>query len=459
MIPYYKLFVKFHTWFSAVAYGTIGSAKTDRFFQESFRKIRYTCKIDLMSRIMRIFLAVLGVASLVFVARMTIFKPSQAPTYQTARVERGTIVSTVSASGQVLSANTLTITTSGTGVVREVLVKDGDQVVSGQKIAEVELDSAGQQKNASAWSSYLSAKNSLDSAKVSMYSLQSDMFTKWKTYIDLATNSTYQNADSTPNTTNRVLTPFAIAQDDWLAAEAKYKNQQAVISQSQAAMSAAWASYQASSPVVAAPMAGTVGNITIVKGLVLSGTTAITIAVIQSDALPIATFNISEVDVSRVRPGQKATMTLDSILGKTFTGVVKTVDRIGQVTSGVTNYPVLVQFDTKTPEILPNMAATVSIIIESRDNVLTVPTGSLLTQNGQTMVRVLRNGQVTQMTVETGIASTSDTEIVNGVSEGDTVVTGVVSSGTGNSSPSLFSGGFRTGGSGGALRPGGMGGR
>lgn len=407
---------------------------------------------------MRIFLAVLGVASLVFLARMTVFKPSKTPTYQTVKVERGPIVSTVSASGQVLSSNTLTIPTSATGVVREVFVKDRDQVVSGQKIAEVELDSAGQQKNTSAWSSYLSAKNSLDSAKVSLFSLQSDMFTKWKTYIDLATNSTYQNADSTPNTTNRVLTPFAIAQDDWLAAEAKYKNQQAVISQSQAAVAAAWASYQASSPVILASMAGTVGNITILKGLVLSGTSATTVAVIQSDSLPMASFNISEVDVSRVLPGQKATISLDSLSGKTFAGTVETVDRIGIVTSNVTNYPAIIQFITKAKELLPNMSATVAIITNQKDNVLLVPSGAVITQNGQTVVRVIKNGTLTESAVETGLSSSTQTEIVSGVSEGDEVVTGIVTQGSQTSTTSPFSGGFRTGGGGGALRPGGFGG-
>lgn len=389
---------------------------------------------------------VLAVISLVFVGRKTVFAPKQAAQYQTSKAERGSIVSTITASGQVLSSNNLTITTSATGVVREVLVKDGDQVVSGQTIAEVDLDSAGQQKSMSAWSSYLSAKNSLDSANVSLFTLQSDMFSKWKTYTDLATNSTYENADGSPNTTNRALAPFVIAQDDWFAAEAKYKNQQAVISQSQAALSSAWASYRAASPDITAPMAGTIGNVTILKGLVLSGTAGTNVAVIQSDNLPMATFNISEIDVSSVLPGQKATITLDSLTGKTFAGTVETVDRIGTVTSNVTNYPVIVRFDTKAKELLPNMSATVAIITNQKDNALLVPSSAVITQNGQSVVRILKNGTVTESAVETGLSSSTQTEIVSGVSEGDEVVTGTVSTGSQSSSASPFS---RTGGFGG----------
>jgi len=417
-----------------------------------------------MNKFLYVFFGILAIAGIVFIGQKTIFKPNQKAQYQSAKVERGAIVSTVSASGQVLSSNALTITTSATGVVKNVFVKDGDQVVSGQKIAEIELDSSGQQKNASAWSSYLSAKTSLDSANASLYTLQSDMFSKWKTYTDLATNSTYQNADGSPRIEQRVLPQFTTAQDDWFAAEAKYKNQQVVISQAQAAVSATWASYQASSSIIPAPMAGTVGNITIVKGLVLassSTSTSQTVAVIQSDNLPIASFNISEVDVSHVLPGQKATITLDSISGKTFTGIVETVDRIGIVTSGVTNYPAVIQFDTKTRELLPNMSATASIIVDQKDNVLLVPSGAVNTQNGQHVVRILKNGNVSEVGVEIGLTSNTQTEIVSGVSEGDDVVTGTVTQGRQTSGASPFSGGLRPGGfggGGGALRPGGFGG-
>jgi len=417
-----------------------------------------------MNKFLYVFFGILAIAGIVFIGQKTIFKPNQKAQYQSAKVERGAIVSTMSASGQVLSSNALTITTSATGVVKNVFVKDGDQVVSGQKIAEIELDSSGQQKNASAWSSYLSAKTSLDSANASLYTLQSDMFSKWKTYTDLATNSTYQNADGSPRIEQRVLPQFTTAQDDWFAAEAKYKNQQVVISQAQAAVSATWASYQASSSIIPAPMAGTVGNITIVKGLVLassSTSTSQTVAVIQSDNLPIASFNISEVDVSHVLPGQKATITLDSISGKTFTGTVETVDRIGIVTSGVTNYPAVIQFDTKTRELLPNMSATASIIVDQKDNVLLVPSGAVNTQNGQHVVRILKNGNVSEVGVEIGLTSNTQTEIVLGVSEGDDVVTGTVTQGRQTSGASPFSGGLRPGGfggGGGALRPGGFGG-
>lgn len=392
---------------------------------------------------------------------------SQKPQYQTARVEKGTIVSSISASGQMITANLMTISTNASGIVKQVFVKDGDPVVSGQKIAELELDASGQQKNAQAWSSYLSAKSTLDSANTALYTLQSDMFTKWKKFDDLAQNSTYQNPDGSPNLANRNLTDFTTVQDDWLAAESKYRNQQAVISQTQAALGSSWASYQLSSPTITAPMSGTINNITIVPGMILNSSTTTsstgqtqtngqTMAVVQNEgSLPLVSFNISEVDVVNVKTGQKATITLDSIPGKTFTGKVLTVDRIGQVTSGVTNYPVIIQFDTTSPQILPNMTATAKIITDTKDNILVVPSSAVRSTGGQSSVRVLKNGQLTEVSVETGLASDTQTEILSGLSEGEEVVIGTINS-TAQQGGSSFGGGF--GGSG-ALRPGGFGGR
>src|SRR3989304_2248257 len=85
--------------------------------------------------------------------------------YQTSKVEKGTIVSTVSASGQVLTTNTLSITTEASGVVKKVYVKDGDKVIAGQKLAEITLDTAGLEKNAAAYASYISAQNGVNSAR------------------------------------------------------------------------------------------------------------------------------------------------------------------------------------------------------------------------------------------------------------------------------------------------------
>ncbi len=380
--------------------------------------------------------------------------------YQTTKAQRDTVISTVAASGQILTTNNVSLSTNASGVVKTVFVSDGATVAAGDKIMEISLDQDGQIKNAQTYASYLSAKNSLDSASATQYSLQSDMFTKWKTYTALATTSTYQNSDGSPNNNNRTLPEFHTTQDDWLAAEAKYKNQQAVIVQAQAAVNSTWLSYQQSAAVIAAPIAGTISNITYVPGMVLGSTTTTTagitsqqaqrVAVIKNNGTPLSTVNVSEIDVYKIKPGQKVTITLDSIPGKTFTGKVMSVDRIGAVSSGVTNYPVVIQLDVASEQILPNMAVSANIIVDTKDNVLVVPSAAVQTQTDQSTVRILRNGQPQSVTVEVGISSDTKTEITSGLSEGDEVVTGTQSQNTSTqTTTSPFGGGLRFGGFGG----------
>ncbi len=136
------------------------------------------------------------------------------------------------------------------------------------------------------------------------------MFSKWKTFYNLATSSTYQNADGTPNEVNRALPDFHIAQKDWLAAEAKYKNQTLVVNQAQSSLENAWITYQLSSPVITAPSAGTLSSINITHGMVLgSQTSPFRVAVIQKETKPLISVNLTEIDVPKVKIGQKASVT------------------------------------------------------------------------------------------------------------------------------------------------------
>jgi len=353
---------------------------------------------------------------------------------QVATVEKGTIISSVSASGTILTANTLSITTNATGVVKKVYVKDGDTVAKGQKLAEIELDFTGMQKNTSAYASYQTAVNSLSTAKNSLRSSESSLA---KTYDEIKGHDTDESL-----TMKETRTKAEVAKDNSYLGVINAQNN----------LTSSLLSYQASSPVIYAPNSGKVENITIVEGMALSssnttsdssnGSSGQRIAVIKTKGMPLATFNISEVDVSRVTQRQKATITLDSISNKTFTGKVVSVDKIGTTSNGVTNYPVVIQLDTEASDILPNMAATANIILQSKDNVLLVPSSAITTSNGQSAVGVIKGGQEQIVNVEIGISSDSQVEITSGLTEGDMVITGTTVTGATQSGGQSPFGGF-----------------
>jgi RND family efflux transporter MFP subunit len=393
----------------------------------------------------RVFAFVAVMAILVIGLRALASRKNTQNQYQTAKVEKGTIVSTISASGKVLTTSILDINTQASGVVAKVYVKDGDKVYSGQALAEVTLDSNGQQRNAQLWASYLSAKSSLSSANTSIYTLQSSMFAANQKFINDAVARGLTTDD-----------PTYIQEDaDWKAAEAKYINQETAIKQAQASLTSALLNYQEASPTIRAPFAGTISNVELVEGMVLNTSSSETtttssqrVAVIKSESNPIISVSLSEIDVPNVKVGQKATVTFDSIPDKTFTGVVATVDRIGSTSNNVTGYGVNIKLDSMSDEILPNMAVSANIITDSKTDVLLVPSSAVLTQGSETVARVLRNGSEIDVPVETGISSDTQIEITSGLSEGEEVITGTVVTTNSTSQTRSVFGGF----GGGAVR-------
>jgi len=381
----------------------------------------------------------------------------QTTQYQTSQAAKGTLIVTVTGSGQVSTANNGTISTLATGVVSKTYVKDGDQVKAGDKIAEIDLDLQGQQNAQQALSSYQSAKNNVESAQANMYSTQSTMFTNWDAFMKIAQNGTYQYEDGSPNNINRALPEFHIAQDNWLAGEAKYKAQQNVVYQAQTALSAAWSSYQQTSPTIYAPISGTVSGFSLQVGSVIVASTntsnsaqsATKIASVKTEALPTVSINLTEIDIPKIKLGNKATVTFDAFPDKTYTGQVISIDTAGVVSSGVTSYPTVIKLDTASNTILPNMAASASIITDTKNDVLLVPSSSIKKQtDGTSYVEVLKKEKPVQITVEAGLSSDTQTEIISGLNEGDVVITSTISStktgqatNTGSSPFSSFGGG------------------
>ncbi len=378
--------------------------------------------------------------------------------YQTAKVERGKLVVSVSESGQVQVANQLNVTTQATGVVAQVYVSNGEYVTAGQNIATINLDQAGQQREASARASYLSAKNTLLSANASSFTLQADMFDKWDTFKKLAESGDFDTNDE------RALPQFHIAEKEWLAAEAKFKNQGAVISQAQAQITSAWLSYQAAAATITAPIEGKISNLVIVPGITIEnqnelGSSSQTVVSIESGGTPVITVNLSEIDVLKVKEKDKAKVTFDALPNKEFEGKVAGINRTGIVSSGVTTYPGTIVMDKKSNEILPNMSATVEIITETRDNVLLIPSAAIGTQNGRSFVRVRSRGAVRVVPVVTGASSETKVEIVSGLSEGDEIIVGTARDEQGESTSPFRLAPFGGGGAGretGSLRHGGF---
>jgi len=412
--------------------------------------------------------------------------------YQTAQAAKGTLIISVSASGNAAGANTATVTTQATGVVSHIYVSNGDTVQAGEKIADITPDVSSQQRQAQAYATYLTALNTSQNAGINQVESQATLekdraailsaasaVTAMQNNVNTSQSNPATKQAYTQNDIDAINSALTSARETFTADESKYNNSGTSISAGSSSVTSAWLAYQQTLPVVTAPITGTINDISLQEGVIVSninGTTSSssttstssssnttsqsqTVALINTSGTPQVTVNLSEVDVPNVTIGDRATLTFTAYSGKTFTGKVTSINTAGSVSSGVTTYPTIITLDDPTAKIFPNMSVTANIITKTSDNVLLVPVAAVQNSNGASYVRELKNGVVTQVPVTVGDSSTSDTEVTSGISEGESVITSIIlpTTTSGSSGTSIFSGitGGRGGGFGGGAAAGG----
>jgi RND family efflux transporter MFP subunit len=220
---------------------------------------------------------------------------------------------------------------------------------------------------------------------------------------------------------------------------------------------------------VRAPIDGVAAAVNVQKGDPAS-TGTIVVSLITTKQM--AEISLNEVDVAKIKVGQKATLSLDAVPDLEITGVVSQIDSLGTVSQGVVTYDVKIGFDTQDDRIKPGMSVSASIITEVRPDVLTVPNSAVKSANGANYVLMLDNvpaGETSMTTtaaarrqaVQTGLADETQTEITGGLNEGDMVVTksttGAATNGA-SSSTTQNRGGVGIPGVGGGIRLPGVGG-
>jgi multidrug efflux pump subunit AcrA (membrane-fusion protein) len=160
----------------------------------------------------------------------------------------------------------------------------------------------------------------------------------------------------------------------------------------------------------------------------------------------------TETDAPKVHVGQDATITLDALTGKTFTGKILSLDTNQTVVSNVVTYYAKVGFDAASPSIKPGMTASVAVVLDKRDDVVTLPTSAVPSSGTSATVTVRgSDGKDVSRSITIGLRGDSAVEITAGLSAGDKVVET-------SSAASATSSGFPGGGSG-PPGGGGLGGR
>ena len=341
---------------------------------------------------------------------------TQATHYLSARVSRQTVADRIDATGRVAPAHLLSLAfstgsgggsggggsggtvsvASGQQVVRTVSVHAGQQVRSGQVLAQ--LDDSQQQQQLTVAQAQLAAAQARAAEPVPTVPPAPGR----------AGGGTGQDG-STSTVTTRAQNAAAVAQ-----AEAEVANAQAAVDATR----------------LVAPADGVVTAVNVGTGL---PPTAGQAAVEERSTAMLVQASVSELDVPNIRGGQTVQVTFPALSVTTAGAVASAPTQANEApgnaaaaaTTAVT-FPVQITIPHPPTGLLPGMSAGVSITVAERQNVLAVPTSAIGGGADNPTVQVLLAGRPSDRQVTVGLSTNGLTEIVTGLREGETVVTGVV---------------------------------
>jgi RND family efflux transporter MFP subunit len=237
--------------------------------------------------------------------------------------------------------------------------------------------------------------------------------------------ASYQNTDQQLNTAVTNLYQLLVSPNpsDLASAEANVRTAQAAVN----------------SLSITAPFTGEVTSINYQPGDSVSQGTAAIVLVDRSNLY--VDLQIDESHVVELSQGDKATITLEAVPSKSFTGKITYINPVGTSSQGVVYYDVQVQLDNADPTILIGATSDVVIQAGQPQNVLTVPVTAVGNDTQGEYVYVIdANGNATLVKVVSGQILSNNTVIVSGnLKAGDTV--GLLSSTSTSSSGNTPGGG------------------
>ena len=144
---------------------------------------------------------------------------------------------------------------------------------------------------------------------------------------------------------------------------------------------------------------------------------------IASDEKATVSVNVDELDITSVKEGQTAKITLDAIDGEEFEGTITSVSSEASSGSSSAKYPVEITFD-KTDDMRIGMTASASISIDEAEDAVLIPVDALQEKGNKTFVYTEKDsdGNLSgEVEVETGLSNGNKVEITSGLKSGDTV--------------------------------------
>jgi len=283
-----------------------------------------------------------------------------ASAYRTARVDRGDIRVTISATGALDATSKVDVGSQISGQVVEVLADYNDHVSKGQVIARIDPSTYEAQ--------IVQGSAQINAARASLATAQ----------------ATLRNAEADYDRKAELAQQQLIARGDLDLARAARDQARAQVASAQAQIRQQTASTQTTRlnlqrTVIRSPVDGVVLSRTVEPGqTVAASLQAPVLFQIAEDLSQMEILlAVDEADIGQVKPGLDVSFTVDAFPDRNFRGKVKQVRLAATNTSNVITYPVVVSVDNGDQSLLPGMTANAEIEVSHRDDVLRVANAAL----------------------------------------------------------------------------------
>jgi HlyD family secretion protein len=424
-----------------------------------------------MSRRKKIFIAVGVVVVLGAIAFANFkFKKSDGVVVNTEAIQMRRLEAIVNASGKIQPKTLVNISADTSGRITELVVEEGDRVKKGQFLLQIDPRllrtrvQSGEASYAASQSQLEQLRLAIESAKVALQQAEDTA----KRQREL-----WKQGLTTREALDRAEAELKTRQADMRTQEQQLQTQRMNMQREQATLASARFDFQ--KVRIESPIDGIVtrrnveaGETAIIGTMNNPGTVLLTIAdmsVIEAEV------EVDETEIPTVKTGQVAKIAIDAMPGQTFTGKVteignSPIQTTGQTATQATNFKVVITLDGQIPDVRPGFTCTADITTAVRDSALAVPIQALAvrevtydekggivrqpkerrprgsglgtasaeelpkghTRKEEEGVFVVREGVTEFVPVKTGIAGDKYFEVLSGLKEGNSVITGPVNS-------------------------------
>ncbi len=345
------------------------------------------------------------------------------PSYRTDPVTRDDIQQAVTATGTVNAVTTVQVGTQVSGTIKTLYVDFNSRVKKGQIIAQIDpstFESQVQQAQAN----LLSAQANLEKAETALF-----------------------NDKKTYDRNKELLAKNLIPQSDLDTAETNYQSDKAQVASAKALIEQSKASLDYAKQNLAytrivSPVDGVVisRNVDVGQTVAASFQTPTLFTIAQDLTKMQIDTNVAESDIGVIKLGQKVDFSVDAYPDTMFEGKVWQVRQAPITVQNVVTYDVVIQVNNKDLKLMPGMTANVSIVIQTRHDVLRITNAALrfrMTERPAAAggaaagagekkgpsVWMLENGKPKRVFITPGISDGNYTEVVSGdLKEGQQII-------------------------------------